>query len=207
MWAIDATTGAGERPPRRDGSFFSAHCRRLVSNLLAAALYGVLFSHLQEQAFSTNWQMLFMIDAAPRCWSFTCASTSENRPQRLASQYSSDASTEARPRAASRRLGLTGRVPAPIPVHRAVDDGGSPRSRTARLGCCARRFTAGPQTQATPVMIWPDCRHRQPRALNWRQRLAAAFSEKFGRHRRIVRLRRTTLMIPMVPLWAWSHCR
>src|ERR1700726_3151039 len=65
-WGVGAAL-AFETQPARGRGFFSGLLQEghVIGNLLAAALYGVLFSHLHGTGFLTNWRVLFMIGALP----------------------------------------------------------------------------------------------------------------------------------------------
>ena len=73
-------------PPGR--GFFSGLLQEgyVVGNLLAAALFGLLFPHLHGSGMLTNWRVLFMIGALPALLAFYLQYKVEESPVWLASR-------------------------------------------------------------------------------------------------------------------------
>jgi len=80
VWGVGAALALETCRARR--GFFSGLLQEgyVVGNLLAAALFGLLFPHLHGTGMVTNWRVLFMLGAMPRCSPSTCSSRWKSRP-------------------------------------------------------------------------------------------------------------------------------
>lgn len=70
-WGVGAAL-ALESLPAKGRGFFSGLLQEgyVVGNLLAAALYGIVFPHLHGTGLLTNWRVMFMIGALPALLAF-----------------------------------------------------------------------------------------------------------------------------------------
>ncbi len=88
-WGVGAAL-AFETLPEENRGFFSGLLQEgyVVGNLLAASVYGLLFSHLPGagSGMITNWRVMFFIGAAPAVLVFYIRSKVEESPAYLAGQ-------------------------------------------------------------------------------------------------------------------------
>jgi SHS family lactate transporter-like MFS transporter len=193
VWGVGAALALETLPPEGRG-FFSGLLQEgyVIGNLLAAALFGILFSHLHGTGMLTNWRVMFMIGALPALLAFYLQFRVEESPSWLATR---NAEIPLRAQVDGRLilryiptfLFLIVLMSAftsfshgtqdlyPTFLH---DHGFSP----SRVGLIAAVGNLG-------ALIGGVC--------------CGTMSERFGRRKTIVVA--ALLAIPMVPLWAWSH--
>jgi MFS transporter, SHS family, lactate transporter len=196
IWGVGAAL-ALETLPARSRGFFSGLLQEgyVIGNLLAAALFGVLFPHLHGTGMLTNWRVLFMIGALPSLLVFHLRFNVEESPAWLASHKSIDGAKARRPptdwKALFRYLptflflvalmsaftsfshGTQDLYPSFLQDHGLSDFMVGVIAAIANIGALLGGVFCG------------------------------TISEKFGRRKTIVCS--ALLAIPMVPLWAWSH--
>ena len=87
VWGVGAAL-ALETLPARGRGFFSGLLQEgyVVGNLLAAALFGLLFPHLHGSGMMTNWRVMFMVGALPALLAFYLQYKVEESPVWLASR-------------------------------------------------------------------------------------------------------------------------
>jgi SHS family lactate transporter-like MFS transporter len=196
VWGVGAAL-ALETLPAEGRGFFSGLLQEgyVIGNLMAAALYGLLFTHLHGTGMFTNWRVMFMIGALPSLLVFHLRFNVQESPAWLASHSSVDGGKPTRPptdwRALLRYLptflfivllmtaftsfshGTQDLYPSFLQDHKLSDFAVGLVAVIANLGALLGGVCCG------------------------------AISEKFGRRRTIVCS--ALLAIPMIPLWAWSH--
>jgi len=86
-WGVGAAL-ALETLPARGRGFFSGLLQEgyVVGNLFAAALFGLLFSHLHGHGMMTNWRVMFMVGALPALLAFYLRFKVKESPTWLASR-------------------------------------------------------------------------------------------------------------------------
>ncbi len=86
-WGVGAALALEVLPAERRG-FFSGLLQEgyVVGNLMAAALYGMLFPHLHGTGLWTPWRVLFMLGALPALLAFYLRFKVEESPAWLASR-------------------------------------------------------------------------------------------------------------------------
>ena len=198
VWGVGAAL-ALETLPAEGRGFFSGLLQEgyVIGNLLAAALYGLLFSHLHGHGILTNWRVLFMIGALPSLLVFHIRYNVRESPAWLASHQPGSVAGSTTRRAptdwsallrylptflflvvlmtafASFSHGTQDLYPSFLQDHRLSDSIVGLIVAIGNLGA----FTGGI--------------------------VCGSLSERFGRRKAIVCA--ALLAIPMVPLWAWSH--
>ena len=201
VWGVGSAL-ALETLPAQGRGFFSGLLQEgyVIGNLLAAVLFGLLFSHLHGSGWMANWRVLFMVGALPSLLAFYLRFKVEESPAWLASR---DLRRRA-PRLQFDGERLKARWMASIAYlpsffflvllmtaftslsHGTQDlypsfllDRGLSDSRVGLIAAIANvgAFAGGI--------------------------FCGALSERLGRRRTIVLA--ALLAIPMVPLWAWSH--
>jgi SHS family lactate transporter-like MFS transporter len=193
VWGVGAALALETLPPEGRG-FFSGLLQEgyVIGNLLAAALFGILFSHLHGTGMLTNWRVMFMIGALPALLAFYLRYKVEESPAWLATRGSETVLRQKTDWAALSRylptfLFLIVLMSAFTAFSHGTQDlyptflrdhGLSP----SRVGLIAAIGNIG------ALIGGISC---------------GALSERFGRRATIVIA--ALLAIPMVPLWAWSH--
>src|ERR1035441_7019209 len=86
VWGVGAAL-ALETLPAEGRGFFSGLLQEgyVIGNLLAAAVFGVIFPHLHGTGMLTNWRVMFMIGALPALLAFYLRVKVEESPAWLAS--------------------------------------------------------------------------------------------------------------------------
>lgn len=197
-WGVGAAL-ALETLPASGRGFFSGLLQEgyVVGNLLAAALYGVLFPHLHGLGMFTGWRVMFMIGALPALLAFYLRFNVEESPTWLAARE-----TRALARSSGRSgwkwKGMVGYLPLFLfivvlmtmftafshgtqdlyPTFLAKDNGLAPRA----VGLIVVASNLG-------ALLGGIC--------------CGALSERIGRKKTIIFA--ALLTMPMIPLWAWSH--
>ncbi len=197
-WGVGAAL-ALETLPASGRGFFSGLLQEgyVVGNLMAAALYGVLFPHLHGQGMFTGWRVMFMIGALPALLAFYLRFNVEESPTWLAARET---------RALARRSGRSGwkwsGMVGYLPTFLFI----------VVLMTMFTAFSHGTQ-DLYPTFLEKD-HGLAPRAVglivvvsNLGALLGGiccgAVSERIGRKRTIIFA--ALLSVPMIPLWAWSH--
>ncbi len=201
MWGVGAAL-ALETLPAQGRGFFSGLLQEgyVVGNLLAAALFGLLFSHLHGHGMMTNWRVMFMIGTLPALLAFYLRFSVEESPawlkirdQRLL--VAKSGFSLARLEAVVRTyLGYL-----PIFLFLVV------------LMSAFTSFSHGTQDLYPTFLLDHGLSNGQVGLIAAIANIGAltggvfcgTISEKFGRKRTIIIA--ALLAIPMVPLWAWSH--
>jgi SHS family lactate transporter-like MFS transporter len=194
VWGVGAALALETLPPEGRG-FFSGLLQEgyVIGNLLAAALFGLLFPHLHGAGVMTNWRVMFMVGALPALLAFYLRFNVKESPTWLAER-------EAGLTQKKTRLTLTILVSyLPIFLFLTV------------LMAAFTSFSHGTQDLYPTFLIEHGFSDAHVGLIAVVSNLGAllggvccgAMSESFGRKRTIVAA--SLLAIPMVPLWAWSH--
>ncbi len=201
VWGVGAAL-ALETLPARGRGFFSGLLQEgyVVGNLLAAALFGLLFPHLHGSGILTNWRVLFMVGALPALLAFYLQYKVEESPVWLASRD-------------RRRLAPT------------IAFDFARLQHIVRLSLCYlptflflvvlmtafTSFSHGTQDLYPTFLLDRGLSDGHVGLVAAIANIGAfvggiccgTLSEKLGRRKTI--LLAALLAIPMVPLWAWSH--
>jgi SHS family lactate transporter-like MFS transporter len=196
-WGVGAALALETLPASRRG-FFSGVLQEgyVCGNLLAAALYGLLFPHLHGTGMLTGWRVMFMIGALPALLAFYMQFKVAESPVWLADRQ------------------------------RRRAEGGAKRSLTFQqirtylptflflvlLMTAFNSFSHGTQ-DLYPTFLEKD-HLLDPRHVGFIVVISnigallggitcGALSERLGRKRTIITS--ALFALPMVPLWAWSH--
>ncbi len=196
-WGVGAALALETLPASRRG-FFSGVLQEgyVCGNLLAAALYGLLFPHLHGTGMLTGWRVMFMIGALPALLAFYMQFKVAESPVWLADRQ------------------------------RRRAEGGAKRSLTFQqirtylptflflvlLMTAFNSFSHGTQ-DLYPTFLEKD-HQLDPRHVGFIVVISnigallggitcGALSERLGRKRTIITS--ALFALPMVPLWAWSH--
>jgi MFS transporter, SHS family, lactate transporter len=201
VWGVGAAL-ALETLPVEGRGFFSGLLQEgyVCGNLLAAALFGLLFPLLHGTGLFTNWRVMFMIGALPALLAFYLNYKVEESPVWLAARALRSSTPKPRWNVATLRDVFRNYI-GYLPVFLFL----------VVLMTAFTSFSHGTQD------LYPTFLHDH--GLNPRlASLVAAIgnigalaggvccgtiSEKFGRRKTIILA--ALLAIPMVPLWAWSH--
>jgi MFS transporter, SHS family, lactate transporter len=195
-WGVGAAL-ALETLPAEGRGFFSGLLQEgyVCGNLLAAALFGLLFPRLHGTGMFLNWRVMFMVGALPALLAFYLNYKVDESPAWLASRAAtSNPSLKRPPTDWSALLRYS-----PIFLFLIV------------LMFAFTSFSHGTQD------LYPTFLHDHGLSPSLIGLVAAignlgalsggmfcgAISERFGRRRTIVLA--ALLAIPMIPLWAWSH--
>jgi SHS family lactate transporter-like MFS transporter len=200
-WGVGAAL-ALETLPAEGRGFFSGLLQEgyVCGNLLAAALFGLLFSHLHGTGVFLNWRVMFMIGALPAMLAFYLNYKVNESPAWLASRARSA-------NAASSAAALT---------RPSTDWAALLRYLPAFLFLIVLMFALTSFSHGTQD-LYPTFLHDHgfsPFLVGLISFLGntgaviggvccGTLSEKFGRRRTIILA--ALLAIPMIPLWAWSH--
>jgi SHS family lactate transporter-like MFS transporter len=194
VWGVGAALALETLPPEGRG-FFSGLLQEgyVIGNLLAAALFGLLFPHLHGAGMLTNWRVMFMVGALPALLAFYLRFNVRESPAWLAEQKAG--LTHQKP-----KLTLTTLVSyLPIFLFLTV------------LMAAFTSFSHGTQDLYPTFLIEHGLSDAHVGLVAAIGNIGAllggmccgALSETFGRKRMIITA--ALLAIPMVPLWAWSH--
>ena len=195
-WGVGAAL-AFETLPAKGRGFFSGLLQEgyVIGNLLAAAIYGLLFPHLHGTGMWTGWRVLFMIGALPAGLAFYLRFRVQESPTWLAARE-------------AKRLGTA-----------------SPRFEWGKLVQYLPSFlflvvlmTAMTSFSHGTQDLYPTYLEKDRGLLPGTAGfvivvgslgalfggvLCGTLSERLGRRKTIVIA--ALLAIPMIPLWAWSH--
>jgi SHS family lactate transporter-like MFS transporter len=197
VWGVGAALALETLPPTNRG-FFSGILQEgyVAGNLLAAALYGLLFPHLHGTGMFTAWRVMFMIGALPALLAFYLQHKVEESPAWLAAKASAaERSNRSR---ASKMAELLTYLPSFFFV--------------ILLMTAFTSFSHGTQ-DLYPTFLQKD-HGLAPGTVGLVVVIAnigallggiccGTLSERLGRKRAIIVS--SLLAIPMIPLWAWSH--
>ena len=191
-WGVGAAL-AFETLPAKGRGFFSGLLQEgyVTGNLLAAAVYWLVFPHLHGTGLLTNWRVMFFIGALPAALVFYIRSGVEESPAWLQGR-----SAKAFPSAS--RSGIRAYL--------------FPFLFLVLLMTAFTAFSHG--TQDLYPTFLERGKHLSPARTGMVSVIASigallggvcfgALSERLGRRRAIVAA--ALLAIPMIPIWAWSH--
>ncbi len=194
-WGVGAALALEVLPPTRRG-FFSGLLQEgyVAGNLLAAALYGLLFSHLHGTGLLAPWRVLFMIGALPAGLALYLRARVDESPAWLESRRQPRAETVRTPVIESLRRFLPSFLFLTL------------------LMTAFTSFSHGTQ-DLYPSFLERD-RGFSPATVGLLVALGSlgaliggvlfgSMSERWGRRRAIVTA--ALLALPMIPLWMWSH--
>ena len=198
IWGVGAAL-ALETLPVEGRGFFSGLLQEgyVIGNLLAAALFGLLFSHLHGHGMFTNWRVLFMIGALPSLLVFHLRFNVEESPAWLASHTTAGVNGGKATRPATDWGALLSYLPTFLFI--------------VLLMTAFTSFSHGTQD------LYPSFLQDHGLSAAMVGIVAAignigaltggvccgTISERLGRRKTIVIA--ALLAIPMIPLWAWSH--
>jgi SHS family lactate transporter-like MFS transporter len=197
-WGVGAAL-ALETLPAKNRGFFSGLLQEgyVVGNLLAAAVYGLVFPHLHGVGYLENWRVLFLIGAAPALLVFYVRHGVEESPAWEAARASNE-----------------GQAPK-MPLSKVFQQIGANLPMFLFLTLMMTAFTSfshGTQ-DLYPTFLKKD-HHLTAQATSvvaiigslgalCGGILCGTLSEKFGRRKTIVWA--ALLALPMIPLWDYSH--
>ncbi|MGD0797044.1 MAG: MFS transporter [Acidobacteriaceae bacterium] len=203
-WGVGAALALETLPAAGRGIFSGLLQEGYVcGNLLAAALFGLLFPHLHGAGLFLNWRVMFMVGALPALLAFYLNYKVDESPAWLASRTRVAAQTNATSPMQS--------ITSPLAGGRALL-----RFLPVFLFLVVLMFAFTSFSHGTQD-LYPTFLHDHGLSQSLIGLVAAignigaltggmccgAISERFGRRRTIVLA--ALLAIPMVPLWAWSH--
>jgi MFS transporter, SHS family, lactate transporter len=198
-WGVGAAL-AFESLPAEGRGLFSGLLQEgyVMGNLIAAALYGLLYPHLHGSGMFVGWRVMFMIGALPALLAFYLRFKVDESPVWLA----------ARERRLSGAAGST----------RSSFDFGQFKKYLLSFLFLVLLMTAFTAFSHGSQDLYPTFLEKDHALSPARVSLIivianigalfggvcwGAASEKFGRKRAIIGA--SLLALPMVPLWAWSH--
>lgn len=197
-WGVGAAL-AFETLPAEGRGFFSGLLQEgyVVGNLLAAALYWLLFPHLHGVGMFTGWRVMFMIGALPALLAFYLRFKVQESPVWLAGKKARTESGSSL-RASIDWKGMVAYLPSFLflVVLMTAFNSFSHGTQDLYPTFLQKDHGLAPATVGLVVVIsniGAICG-----GICW-----GAASERFGRKRAIVWA--ALLALPMVPLWAWSH--
>jgi SHS family lactate transporter-like MFS transporter len=201
VWGVGAAL-ALETLPAEGRGFFSGLLQEgyVIGNLLAAALFGILFPHLHGTGMAANWRVMFMVGALPALLAFYLRMKVKESPAWTAGQLDRRANDS------------TERTWASFAVRAQVLFGYLPIFLFLIVLMAAfTSFSHGTQDLYPTFLLDHGLSDSSVGLVAAIANLGAlaggiccgAISERFGRRKTIVLA--ALLAIPMVPLWAWSH--
>jgi SHS family lactate transporter-like MFS transporter len=198
VWGVGAALALETLPPANRG-FFSGLLQEgyVVGNLLAAALYGLLFPHLHGVGMFTAWRVMFMIGALPALLAFYLQYKVEESPAWLATQRTRSTESSQHPKTSKMKELLT-YLPSFLFL--------------ILLMTAFTSFSHGTQ-DLYPTFLQKD-HALAPGTVGLVVVIAniggllggiccGTLSERLGRKRTIILP--ALMALPMIPLWAWSH--
>jgi SHS family lactate transporter-like MFS transporter len=196
-WGVGAALALETLPASRRG-FFSGVLQEgyVCGNLLAAALYGLLFPHLHGTGMLTGWRVMFMIGALPALLAFYMQFKVAESPVWLADRQ------RRRAEGAAKRSLTFQQIRTYLPTFLFL----------VLLMTAFNSFSHGTQ-DLYPTFLEKD-HLLDPRHVGFIVVISnigallggitcGALSERLGRKRTIITS--ALFALPMVPLWAWSH--
>ena len=194
-WGVGAALALEVLPPERRG-FFSGLLQEgyVVGNLLAAALYGLLFPHLHGAGLVAPWRVLFMIGALPAGLALYFRARVEESPAWLSSRQQ----IRAKPGHGALLQSVRQYLPSFLFLTLLMTAFTSFSHGTQDLypTFLERDRGFGPAMVGTLVAVG------SVGALVGGV-LFGSLSERWGRRRAIIT--GSLLALPMIPLWMWSH--
>ncbi|WP_260705010.1 MFS transporter [Edaphobacter flagellatus] len=196
-WGVGAAL-ALESLPASGRGFFSGILQEgyVVGNLLAGALYWLLFPHLHGTGMLAGWRVMFMIGALPSLLAFYMQFKVKESPVWVEAEQRRKAEGAGKPRIDFKHFVTY------LPTFLFL----------VLLMTCFNSFSHGTQDLyptlleknhgLTPSTVGLLIVISNLGALTGGI-LCGALSEKFGRKRMIIIA--ALMAIPMIPLWAWSH--
>lgn len=194
-WGVGAALALEVLPPERRG-FFSGLLQEgyVVGNLLAAALYGLLFSHLHGVGLFAPWRVLFMIGALPAGLALYFRAHVDESPAWLASRQQ----IRAKPAHGVVLQSVRQYLPSFLFLTLLMTAFTSFSHGTQDLYPTFLERDRG----FAPAMVGTLVAVGSVGALVGGV-LFGSLSERWGRRRAI--LTASLLALPMIPLWMWSH--
>src|SRR6266702_2496612 len=196
-WGVGAALALETLPASRRG-FFSGVLQEgyVCGNLLAAALYGLLFPHLHGTGMLTGWRVMFMIGALPALLAFYMQFKVAESPVWLADRQ------RRRAQGGAKRSLTFQQIRTYLPTFLFL----------VLLMTAFNSFSHGTQ-DLYPTFLEKD-HLLDPRHVGFIVVISnigallggitcGALSERLGRKRTIITS--ALFALPMVPLWAWSH--
>jgi len=194
VWGVGAAL-ALETLPAEGRGFFSGLLQEgyVVGNLLAAGLFGLLFSHLHGHGMMTNWRVMFMIGTLPALLAFYLRFNVDESPAWLAERKAE--LTQQKPKLTWAIL--MGYLPTFLFI--------------VVLMAAFTSFSHGTQDLYPTFLLDHHLSDGQVGLIAAIGNFGAlaggmccgTLSEKLGRRKMIILA--ALLAIPLVPLWAWSH--
>ncbi len=198
-WGVGAAL-AFETLPASGRGFFSGLLQEgyVTGHLVAAALFGLLFSHLHGTGFATNWRVMFLVSALPSLLVVGLLLTVKESPIWLAAKQGKVAAAGVSAPASGGLASLVHHVPLLLMM--------------ILLMTTFASFSHGTQ-DLYPTFLQRD-HGLSPGTTSWVAIAGdvgaflggisfGALSERWGRRRAIMTA--ALLAIPMIPLWSWSH--
>ncbi|RXH54934.1 MFS transporter [Granulicella sibirica] len=194
-WGVGAAL-AFETLPARGRGFFSGVLQEgyVVGNLLAAATYGLLFSHLHGTGIWTPWRVLFMIGASPALLAFYLRFKVEESPTWLEAK----AEKTRNPHVGFEWGKLVTYLPSFLFLVVLMTAFTSFSHGTQDLYPTFLEKDRGLSSGMVGLVIVVGSLGALCGGI-----VCGSLSERFGRRKAIVVS--SLLAIPMIPLWAWSH--
>lgn len=194
-WGVGAAL-AMETLPSSGRGFFSGLLQEgyVTGNLLAAAMYGLIFPHLHGVGYFANWRMMFCLGAVPTLLVVLLLLRVEESPVWL--------SRQGKPTEKLSTAQLMAQIRQHLPLFLLL----------MCLMTCFASFSHGTQ-DLYPTFLQRDY-GLSAQTTSWVAIVGnigaflgglsfGALSERFGRRRMMVTA--ALLAIPVIPVWAWSH--
>ena len=202
-WGVGAAL-ALESLPAEGRGFFSGLLQEgyVVGNLLAAAVYGLVFPHLHGHGFLTNWRVLFLIGALPSFLVLYIRSGVHESPAWSAGRVRGGSVENTVKRQGSSVAGVFRQIVANLPmflfltVLMTAFAAFSHGTQDLYPTFLKRDHGLSPGTTSAVAIIGSV--GALIGGIAW-----GALSQRIGRRWAIVSA--SLLAIPMIPLWAWSH--
>jgi MFS transporter, SHS family, lactate transporter len=197
-WGVGAAL-ALETLPAEGRGFFSGLLQEgyVVGNLLAAAVYGLVFPHLHGHGLLTNWRVLFMIGALPSLLVIFVRAGVKESPAWVAAR-----GKHVEGRAVHSVGGVFRQIGAHLPLFLflvlLMTAFCSFSHGTQDLYPTFLKKDHGLSVGTTSLVAMVGNFGALMGGIAW-----GAWSQKIGRRRAIMSA--ALLAIPMIPLWAWSH--
>ncbi|QHN03292.1 MFS transporter [Granulicella sp. WH15] len=194
-WGVGAAL-AFETLPAKGRGVFSGLLQEgyVCGNLLAAALYAVLFPHLHGTGIFTPWRVLFMIGALPAVLAFYLRFQVEESPTWLAAR----AAKAAAPKTGTNWSLLASYLPSFLFLVLLMTAFASFSHGTQDLyPTFLERESALPPVYVGMIVVIANL------GALFGGICCGALSERFGRKRTIIVA--ALLALPMIPLWTYSH--
>ncbi len=196
-WGVGAALALESLPAKGRGAFSGILQEGyVVGNLLAAALYGLLFPHLHGTGMFTGWRVMFMIGALPALLAFYMQFKVEESPIWLEAERKRKAEGGGRSSIDTKHFLTYLPTFLFLIVLMTAFTSFSHGTQDLYPTLLEKDHGFSPSTVGLIVVI------SNVGALLGGI-ISGALSEKFGRKRMIIIAALSA--IPMIPLWAWSH--